>query len=300
MSRFPPLVILNPAAGGGKARRFWERCLSHLAAAGLKPDVAVTTRRGQAADFAAEAGERLVVAVGGDGTAHEVVNGLLRRRPASTPRFGALMVGAGVDLKRTLPGPGRLEDVVPWLLSDRFRRIDVGRGGTSSGRRFFVNAADCGIGAEVARRQEQLPAWLGGTPSFLLAALASLVVHRNREVRIRIDEGAVEEQVVRTVAVANCRYFGGGMKIAPQAEPDDGLLDVCVVGDVSGLLGIRCLPLLYRGQHGRLPQVRFARARRIEIDAPSPLGVEADGELAGETPAVFEIVPQALDVIRWP
>jgi YegS/Rv2252/BmrU family lipid kinase len=250
--------------------------------------------------LAAEAGERLVVAVGGDGTAHEVVNGLLRRRSARPPRFGALMVGTGTDLRRTLPGPHRPEEVAPWLLSDRFRRIDVGRVGTSQGRRFFVNAADCGIGAEVARRQDRLPAWLGGTPSFLLAALTCLLMHRNREARLRIDEGPVEEWVVRSIAVANCRWFGGGMQIAPRAEPDDGLLDVCVIGDVSRWLGIRSLPLLYRGQHDRLAQVRFARAKRIEVDAPAPLGVEADGELVGETPAVFEIVPQALDVIRWP
>ena len=300
MNMQPPLVILNPAAGGGRARRFWERCQALLVAVGLRPDVAVTSRRGQAADFAAEAGERLVIAVGGDGTAHEVVNGLLRRRTASPPRFGALMVGTGTDLKRTLPAPGRLQEVARWLQSGRFRRIDVGRVGTSQGRRFFVNVADCGIGAEVARRHDRLPDWLGGTPSFLLAAVSTLLVHRNRAVRIRIDAGPVEECVVRSVAVANCRWFGGGMQIAPQAEPDDGLLDVCVVGDVRRVQGIRCLPLLYRGEHGRLPQVRFARARRIEVDAVTSLGVEADGELIGETPAVFEIVPAALDVIRWP
>jgi len=99
--------------------------------------------------------------------------------------------------------------------------------------------------------------------------------------------------------VANGAFLGGGMWIAPKARTDDGLFEVVTIGDVGRVLGIRSLPMLYRGTHGRLKQVEFAQGRRVEIESEEPIGVEADGELAGSTPAVFEIMPGALEVIDW-
>jgi len=259
-----------------------------------------TQRRGDAADRAAAAGERLVVAVGGDGTAHEVVNGLLRRpHPGPAPRFAALVAGTGADLVRSVPSPKRPEQIAAWLRSDRWKSLDAGRVGTSTGRRYFINAADAGIGAEVVRRAANGPALLGGTVNFLGAAVASLLVHRNAAVRMRLDEGPVQELRIRTIAIANGAYLGGGMRMAPRAKPDDGLLEVVTIGDIGRLAGIRSLPLLYRGTHDRLVQVRFASARRVEVESDEPIGVEADGELVGTTPAVFEIMPGALRVLDW-
>jgi diacylglycerol kinase (ATP) len=293
----PPLIIVNPAAGGGRARGFWRRCAE--ACAGVAFEVVETHRRGDAANYAAEAGDRVVIAVGGDGTAHEVVNGLLRRPAGRVPRVGFLQRGTGADLRRSLASPRRPEDSAAWLQSDRWRLIDVGRVGTSTGRRYFINVADAGIGAEVVRRAARGPAVMGGTLNFLGGAVISLLTHRNTSIRLRLDAGPVLNRRIRTVAVANGAYLGGGMWIAPKARPDDGLFDVVTIGDVSRSLGIRSLPMLYRGTHGRLAQVEFGRARRVEIDSELPIGVEADGELVGSTPAVFEIVPGALEVIDW-
>jgi YegS/Rv2252/BmrU family lipid kinase len=294
----PPLIIVNPAAGGGRARGFWRRCAD--ACAGLAIEVVETKRRGDAANYAAEAGDRLVIAVGGDGTAHEVVNGLLRRPGKGPPRFGALLrAGTAGDLARSLPSPARPELVPTWLTTNRWRSVDVGRVGTSTGRRFFINVADAGIGAEVVRRAARGPAWIGGTGNFLLGAVISLLRHRNASVQLRLDNGPVLHRRVRTIAVANGAYLGGGMWIAPKADVNDGLFEVVTIGDVSRWLGIRSLPMLYRGTHGQLAQVEFGRARRVEIDSEQPIGVEADGELVGSTPAVFEIVPGALQVIDW-
>src|SRR6202022_2837978 len=130
-------------------------------------------------------------------------------------------------------------------------------------------------------------------------AVISLLRHRNTSVRLRLDEGPVLQRRIRTIAVANGAYLGGAMRIAPQARPDDGWFEVVTIGDIGRWLGIRSLPMLYRGTHGRLAQVEFGRAHRVEIDSDEPIGVEADGELAGSTPAVFEIVPSALQVIDW-
>jgi len=294
------LVILNPVAGGGRARPFWERCAARCAAAGMELEVFETRRRGDAADRAAEAGDRLVIAVGGDGTAHEVVNGLLRRPGSVPPRFGALLrAGTAGDLARSLPSPSRPELVPAWLTTNRWRAVDVGRLSSSTGRRYFINVADAGIGAEVVRRAGRGPAWVGGTGNFLGAAVISLLRHRNASVQLRLDNGPVLRRRVRTIAVANGAFLGGGMWIAPKADVNDGLFEVVTIGDVSRGLGIRSLPMLYKGTHGRLAQVEFGQARRVEIDSDEPIGVEADGELAGSTPAVFEIIPGALQVIDW-
>lgn len=293
----PPLIIVNPAAGGGRARGFWRRCAA--ACTTITFEVVETQRRGDAADYAAQAGDRLVIAVGGDGTAHEVVNGLLRRPTGGAPRVGFLQCGTGADLRRSLASPGRAQDVAAWLATDRWRRIDAGRVGTSTGRRYFINVADAGIGAEVVRRAARGPAALGGMLNFLGGAVISLLTHRNSSVQLRLDDGPVLRRRIRTIAVANGAYLGGGMWIAPGAEPDDGLFEVVTIGDVSRTLGIRSLPMLYRGTHGRLAQVEFGRARRVEIDSDEPIGVEADGELVGSTPAVFEVIPGALQVIDW-
>jgi YegS/Rv2252/BmrU family lipid kinase len=294
-----PLVIVNPVAGGGRARGFWRRCATSCRAAGLELEVVLTTRRGEASDLAAAAGDRPVIAVGGDGTAHEVVNGLLRRSGREPPQVGFLQRGTGADLRRSIASPRRPEEVPGWLATDRWRPLDAGRVGTSTGRRFFINVADAGIGAEVARRAARGPGWAAGTLNFLAGAVVSLLTHRNTPVQLRLDDGPVLRRLVRTIAVANGAYFGGGMWVAPAARTDDGLFEVATIGDVGRLLGIRSLPMLYRGTHGRLAQVEFGQARRIEIDSELPIGVEADGELAGVTPAIFEIIPGALQVIDW-
>jgi len=258
-----------------------------------------TARRGDAADHAAAAGDRLVVAVGGDGTAHEVVNGLLRRSADRAPRVGFLQRGTGADLRRSVPSPRQPEEVAAWLTTDRWRPLDAGRLSTSTGRRYFINVADAGIGAEVVRRAARGPDALGGTVNFLGAAVVSLLRHRNAPVRLRLDDGPVLQRRIRTIAVANGAYLGGAMWIAPRARTDDGWFEVVTIGDVGRWLGVRSLPMLYRGTHGRLDQVEFSRARRVEIVSDTPIGIEADGELAGTTPAVFEIMPRALQVIDW-
>lgn len=296
----PPLVIVNPVAGDGRALRFWQACRSAVAEHGAGVEEVVTTGPGQATETAAQAGERLVVAVGGDGTVHEVIQGLLGGNPPRRPRLAILQRGTGSDLARSVAAPKAANQIARWLQSDRYWTVDAGVVDTSTGRHFFLNAADAGIGAAVVGRAQHGVRRLGGTVNFLMAALISLLRHRNQLVRLQLDGSAFESECVRTIAVANGRWFGGGMQIAPAARLDDGLLDVVVVGDVSRWLGIRSLPLLYRGTHGRLRQVRFARARVVRIEADEPVGIEADGELIGETPAEFRVLPGAIDLLRWP
>ena len=266
----------------------------------MELEVYETRHRGDAADRAANAGDRPVISVGGDGTASEVVNGLLRERPGKPPRFGALLRGGTAgDLVRSVPSPRRPEEVPAWLTSNRWRPMDAARLQASGGTRYFINVADVGIGAEVVRRAARGPVWAGGTANFLGGAMVSLLTHRNTPVRLRLDDGPALERRVRTIAVANGAYFGGGMWVAPAARVDDGRFEVVTIGDIGRWLGLRSLPMLYRGTHGRLDEVEFGQARRVEIESEQPLGVEADGELVGSTPVRFEILPEALQVIDW-
>src|SRR3984893_9243324 len=163
-------------------------------------EVVETSRRGDAADYAAAAGDRLVVAVGGDGTAHEVGNGVLRLPAAPPPRGGVPDRRSGADPRRIIDIPLRPEDVAAWMTADRWRLLDAGRLSTSTGRRYFINVADAGIGAEVVGRAGRGPGGLGGTVNFLGAAVISLLRHRNDSVRLRLDEGPVLHRRIRTIA----------------------------------------------------------------------------------------------------
>src|SRR5256885_4825210 len=205
------------ADGSGRARGFWRRCAE--ACHDLNFEVVETRRGGDAADYAAAAGDRLVIAVGGAGTAHEVVNGLLRRPTARPPRVGFLQRGTGADLRRSVASPRRPEDVAAWLTSDRWRPLDAGRLSTSTGRRYFINVADAGIGAEIVGRAARGPGLLGGTVNFLGAAVISLLRHHNTPVRLRLDQGRVLQRRVRTTAVAHGAALGGALPKGPQTPP---------------------------------------------------------------------------------
>jgi diacylglycerol kinase family enzyme len=238
-----------------------------------------------------------VIAVGGDGTAHEVVNGLVQSRQDGLV-FGGLLRGTGSDLLRSLPGPKSPGEVPAWLTSGRRRKIDVGLYRGADTRRYFINAADVGIGAEVVRRQEFMPRSLGGA-TFLLASLISLVRYRSQPVTISLDGARPQATSAWSVALANGGWFGGGMMIAPRARMDDGRLDVVTIGRLARLKAAICLALVYRGLHSRFREVRFQQAKDISIDSPVRLEVETDGELAGFTPGRFEVLPGALEVIDW-
>ncbi|HLH67734.1 MAG TPA: diacylglycerol kinase family protein [Candidatus Dormibacteraeota bacterium] len=311
------LVVVNPAAAAGRTGRAWSRLSARLRAAGLEFDVAMTSWPGEATELArraVRAGRPVVVAVGGDGTVNEVANGFFDGEEPipTTTRLGVLPAGTGGDFRRTLGLPGP-EAAVAALCRGRSRRLDVGRlrctaPGGSSMLRHFVNVADAGIGGEVVARvnrgrgggEAKRLLWrpLGGELTFLLASLLTLVVWRNRPMRVVVD-GEARELVAQQVVVANGQYFGGGMRVAPLARPDDGLLDVVIAGDLRWRDNLRALTRVRRGTHLDLPggKISFTRARRVEVSSPEPVRVDADGEQPGSLPAVFEVVPGALEVI---
>ena len=299
-------VIVNPIAGHGRASRVWPEVSAALRSRGIDFDANVTGGPGDAAEYAARAvraGSRLVVAVGGDGTLNEVVNGLFVDGPPDPTRttLGIISCGTGCDLVKTLGiprGVGGVEALVSneTLLMDVAQAVFRAPDGETR-RRYFANAADLGVGVEITARVNRGSKRLGGFLSFAVSAVTSLVASRPREIRVAFDGEPTTTFMTDLVIVANGRYAGGGMMFAPRAVIDDGLLDVIALEPVSRLqLLLDIFPKVYSGKHIDHRKVIFRRARRLVVSAPAPLGLEMDGELPGEAPVEFSILPRALRV----
>lgn len=241
-----------------------------------------------------DGGAKLLVAVGGDGTVNEVVSGIAGRdvELAVIPR------GTGWDFVRTYGIPRKLEGAVEVAVNGATRTVDLGRaryrawdGG--DGERLFANIASAGMSGAIAKRTNETSKALGGKASYLWATLAVFARWRNDEVRVRVD-GEERAGRMHDVVIANGRYFGGGMMICPDAQPDDGRFDVLLIGDLTKRDLLTTLPKTYRGRHLPHPKAEVLRGTTVQVDAPEPLPVELDGEQPGTTPARFEVVPQAL------
>ena len=293
---------MNPAAEGGAVGRRWPELAHRAAGLGLRGDTLISERPGHLGELAREAvenGALLVVAVGGDGTVNEVAQGLAGKQAelAIIPR------GTGWDFARTYGIPRRLEAAVAVALQGHVRAIDLGRASYRSwdGREaesYFANIASAGMTGAIAKRANETSKALGGKVSYAWATLAVFARWQNDEVLVQVDDERRSGRM-HDVVVANGRYFAGGMMICPEAEPDDGLFDVLLIGDLTKRDLLVTLPKTYRGRHLPHPKAELLRGRVVTVDAPEPLPVELDGEQPGTTPVSFEIVPRAL-LLRVP
>lgn len=271
-----------------------------LASSGIEFDLYLTERRGHAAQIARdsiEAGSRFVVAVGGDGTIHEVVNGMMGEGGPVNPEavLGVVSAGSGADFIRTFGLPAQPEYAVQHLRGDNVFDIDVGKvtyyRDRASRREYFPNIAEAGFGADVAARAVRLPRRLGRL-RYLASFFLTLGTFSIRPARLLLDDRTYEGPITNLV-VANCQFLGGGMRIAPKAVPDDGRFDVLVIHGTKKDY-VYNSKKVFSGEHLPSPVIKEYYASRVEITAERPLRIEADGEILGFTPAVFEIVPKAL------
>jgi diacylglycerol kinase (ATP) len=235
------------------------------------------------------------VAVGGDGTVNEVVNGIAG---VDGVELAIVHRGTGGDFVRTFGIPHNLERALEVARGTTTRQIDLGRAGYvtwegGEATKWFANAASAGLSGAVAKRVNETGKALGGKVSYAWSTLAVFARWRNAELKVKVGE---EERSgpMYDVIVANGRYVGGGMKLVPDAEPDDGLFDVLLIGDLSKADLVLNLPKLYRGTHLPHPKAEVLRGATAAIDAAIPLPVQLDGEQPGTTPATFEVVPRAL------
>jgi diacylglycerol kinase (ATP) len=292
------VMIVNPASANGRTARQWPEIARRAAGYGLDVDVRLTERPGHATELAAAAvaeGAQLVLAVGGDGTVSEVANGMAG---SDRTELAVIERGSGCDFIRTFGISKDTDRALAVAATAPARSIDLGRvsytaADGSPASRHFANIASAGLTGVAADRVNRGGKPLGATIAFAWAAVATFVSYRNSRFLVEID-GEQIDQVCNNAIVANCRYFAGGMKILPEADPSDGLLDVLVWGDVSRADLARNLHKLYRGTHVNHPKATIRRARRVVVTPQTPLPIEVDGEQPGLTPATFEVVPSAL------
>lgn len=301
-------IVVNPAAAGGGAGKHWPKISEQLRAALGQFDFALSTRPGEVTTLvrnAIAAGARSVIAVGGDGTVNEAVNGLCNgdSAPANDVTFGFVMYGTGGDFRRSFDLPKGVHAAIDNLKNGRTQVIDLGRlrytgPDGAPALRWFNNISSFGFSGEVVRavNAARYSKMLGGKFSFLWNSFLELRKYQGCKVDITIDGATVTENVC-TAAICNGRYFGGGMKMAPNAALDDGHFDVVVVRQEPRLT-IFDMRLLYSGAHLSHPNVTVFRGRKIEAKPVSnaPIYLDVEGEAPGSLPATFEIVPKALRV----
>ena len=302
-----PFLVVNPRSGHGATARHFDSIVQAVRGAVGDVDHVFTERAMHAADLTREAlraGHDLVIAVGGDGTINEVVNGFfLPARPGEAPRpvrAGAALAmlprGTGGDFRRSLQLDGDLVRCAARLNGERIA-IDVGRvdyttSAGSAASRYFINVGEVGIGAKVVEIANRSNKRLGGKITFRLASLRALASWRDVRIRVSFDGAPEEDLAVTTLVIANGKYFGGGMMVAPEARLDwsgYGLSDFVLKGSS-----------MYDGSHVRLKGTRTRTARTIRVTSRDPVspGIEADGERLGQLPATFTLLPGALQLVR--
>ena len=296
-------VIVNPIAGAGKTAKKWPQIMALLKSIGLHFEHDLTEAPGHAMELARSAarkGYELVVSVGGDGTINEIVNGLYDAGSIRDVMLGIIGTGTGSDYIRTIGIPRHHQEACRCLTNPRKLVVDLGvveyinRG--QEVRRLFVNFAGLGFDAEVVKATTQRFKSLGSLPSYLMGLLTTFLFYENRQVFLKVD-GQAEERRVCVILMNNGKYGGGGMLAAPDADPTDGLLDVLIIDDLSKPDLLWSLPRVYRGTHLTHPKVTMKRAREIEIRPVQPMSLQADGELIGEAPARFQVLPAALNLV---
>jgi YegS/Rv2252/BmrU family lipid kinase len=295
---------VNPRSNGGATGRTLGAVRTTVERALGEIDVAVTERPGHGVELAREgalAGRPLVVAVGGDGTIHEVVNGLMQAGKGAA--LGIIGQGTGGDLRKTLGIEHRLDRYVEAIASGRQRALDVARfRGGGKTEHYFVNILSAGMGGLVDRYVASASRTFGGRAAYFGASLKALVNARLGNVRCTVTlDGKTEEHRFQSymVAVCNGRYFGGGMKVAPMAELDDGVLEVVALGATSKLGFAARSGSIYSGEHVRQPDTVHLRGQKVTLDlsnedARERFLLDVDGEPMGGLPLEIEIVPKAL------
>jgi YegS/Rv2252/BmrU family lipid kinase len=291
------VFLVNPASANGKTGKRWPDISRAAHGAGLRGKAIFSERAGQLGDLAREAadeGATLLVVVGGDGTVHEVVNGIAGREGVE---LALIPRGTGWDFARTHRVPKRLDEALRIAKEGEARPFDLGRAtylaNGSSQTAWFANMASVGMSGAVAAKANSTTKALGAKTSYLYALGTVFARWKNVELRVRVDEeersGLMEDTIV-----AVGRYLAGGMMITPDAEPDDELFDVLLIGDLTKTELVRVMPKIYRGTHLPHPKGEVLRGRTVSIEADDPLPIQLDGEQPGTTPVRFEIAPAAI------
>lgn len=285
------IILLNPAAGKGKARKRIRRALEDLREAGIELEIRESRTSSHLTDLArAAAAERpdAVISAGGDGTHHYVLNGLT----GGHIPLGLLPVGSGNDLEHGLGISGDLREAARLLVDFHTQSIDLVR----VGKVFYACMGGAGWDSTVNRYANEKVKWLTGSLKYLWALAKCLKFYRPFQIEIRSDGDSYSGDVL-FMGLGNAPSYGGGLRLTPRARMHDGLVDACIVPFIPKLELLRWLPTVFTGGHLRHPKIKYFQAQRVEILGPASVEFFGDGEFIQTLPAVAEVVPSALRVI---
>lgn len=299
MNRFT--FILNPNAGKGAGRKLRDRIYKAIISRTSDFELIETEKPGDATEMARSSSSPNIVAVGGDGTVHEVANGIV----GTEKTLGVIPAGSGNDFIKSIQVPKDLNKSIECLFRGKTNAIDVGRveveNGTSNQGNslisFFVNGLGIGFDAAVAERASHI-SFASGTLLYIVAVLQTLGRYKSPEFSIVVDGRETESRNL-LIAVGNGVCAGGGFYLTPDAKVDDGLLDICLIEEISTLGVLRLIPRVMQGNHQRQSGVKFEKGKSITVSASHPICVHADGEILGtDIPRLrIDVVPNALKVI---
>lgn len=302
------IIIVNPIAGNGRTKKIWPQ-IEPLLKKSIGPfEVKITSSRGDASiltQHALESGFVRILAVGGDGLLNEVLNGFILNDVQINEEacLSFIMTGTGCDFQRSLGISGDWKIAIENLKNTKLRKVDVGKVTfTDSDKkkkiRYFLNIASFGLSGavDVAIENSKSLKFLGSKLIFLLSTIKTVFIHPNQSIRFSIDGSNWEEIRTRLGLLANGRFFGGGMYAAPEAELDDGFLDLLILKEVSVLKFLLHLPKIYKGAHLHIPEIFFQKVQRFKVSSQEMVILDIDGESPGYLDANFEILPKILNL----
>lgn len=291
-------VIVNPAAGGGRCGRRAGAALDRLRAAGLELEVTQTASPGEAIALAKEGwdkGHRRFLAVGGDGTSYEILNGLFPHAGEERPVIAMLPLGTGNSFLRDF-GITNADLALRAIERGETRRCDVVRATHAGGAIYYVNLLSIGFTAEAGELTNRRFKRFGPT-GYVVATLTTAARLRFPSFAMRADGGERDERPCILLSFSNSRYTAGTMMMAPHADPSDGELDVIRIHRMPRLAFVRAFPSIFSGTHVERAEVEETRARRIDFDLPAPVDVMVDGEVERLRLERLEVLPGVLEVV---
>ena len=300
--------IINPTAANGKGGKIWPDLKQELI---KRFGSSFKWKITEYSEHAVELTRRLIhedvksiIAIGGDGTLNEVVNGFFHQGKLinSSVSLGTLSIGTGADFIRTSGWPKELPLALDRIELGKTRKIDIGKVQCkdqegNSVVRHFINIADFGFGAEVVRKVNSSTKYFGGKITYLAGILSTLITYKNKKISYKLDDGDWSTDKMNILIAGNGGYFGGGMNPAPMAELDDGQLDIIVIGDTNFFEVLKNLSSLRKGTHLDHPKINAYIAKKIQVKSDESVFVDLDGELAGQLPAIVEIIPKVINIL---
>lgn len=299
-------AVVNPQSANGKTHHDWPAIEQKLVNALGPIDVDFTEGIESAiylTRHALKEGYEHIIAVGGDGTTNETINGFFENDKLinSNAIFSVISRGTGGDFGKTIGVSKQTSSAIKSIVEGKVTKMDVGKitfvGNNGRGTvRYFNNIASFGMGGEVDRRVNASSAakLIGGKGAFLWATLRTTILYKNKKIRLTIDDHYDEELIIRNVAIANGQYFGGGMWVAPKAKIDDGIFDVVIIGDVSRRSTVMNMSSFYDGSHVEHPDISYLHGKKIVATSDEEVLLDVDGEAPGRLNATFEILPGAI------